>query len=668
MHKKLISLLLILSMVLAITACKNEPAPAQSAPAEGNTATAGTSAGDAAPAAPTGGEYVLPEGISPISDIVKSFDYITLDVLGQDQLGSRKPTEDILTPIWREKTRVTVDVIVPPDTRDWLTYVQMNTVADTLPTVIAVTNGLMDNIESYTVLRNSGQMLEIKLEWLEQYMPETKKLLAKMNLTIEDWYNANKDPITGKLHYVPNPPTQLLIPDARTSAYGSYNLGEYPYMCWFRDDILKQVYPQAKTEKELKELALSKGGEITAEDIMDIPMNNLDDLLTYMRAVKDLGLVENGKPIIPGHIHKEVSMDAMRWSLYTAANFYWGETAGVVPETRTYIDYSFAPGWKEYLRFINTAFNEGLFGQEYFTQKMDQADAKIVNGEYAIINWWSPVDGNRDKVKQEGTQDYGWRLYPIFDVPLLQEYQDRRETCLVIRNISNAKAFNASKVTEDMIPQLLNWLDWNYSEEAQILRFWGTPNMYTGEGENRRFTEEFKDVETYFLSGQMDSTKKDAWYYGLHIPDHDDRNLWNHEVYGILDAYNYYLAPQYVYPVEGDNFMTMPATLRAYRKKNLEQMIYLQEGQLGQDALDAYAAWQLADQDNTTYDQKYKDQRDLAMLEALTCPPDQFDAKFDAYRDMGWDDEKQALWQNKADTYWDYYEKRQAYREVINLR
>ncbi len=665
MSKKILSILLVLGMVFAMTACDGG---SEATGEPGSSAATKSAAQSTQAAANPDDPYALPEGVSPVSDLVKSFDYITVDVLGQDQLGSRKPTEDILTPIWRAKTRVICDIIVPPDTRDWLTYVQMNTVADTLPTVIAVTNGLMDNIEPYTVLRDSGQMLEIKLEWLEQYMPETKKLLEKMGLTIEDWYNANKDPVTGKLHYVPNPPGQLLIPDARTSAYGSYNLGEYPYMCWFRDDILKQIYPEARSEKELKEYALSKGGEITAEDIMDIPMNNLDDLLTYMRKAKELGLVENGKPILPAHLHQENSMGAVTWSLYTAGGYYWGETAGVVPETKTYVNTTTTPSWKAYIEFLNTAFNEGLFGQEYWTQKIDQANAKIVNGEYAIINWWSPVDGNRDKVKQEGKQDYGWRLYPIFDIPLLQEYQDRRETCLVIRNISNAKAFNAGKVTEDMIPQLLNWLDWNYSEEAQQLRFWGTPNMYTGDGADRRFKPEYKDVETYFLSGQMDSNKKDAWYYGLCIPDHDDRNLWNHEVYGILDAYNYYMAPQYVYPVEGDNFMTMPATLRAFRKKNLKDMIYLQEGAVGQDALDAQAAYDQARQAVTNYDQKYADQKDLALLEALTCPPGQFEAAFQKYVDMGWTDEKHKLWEDQASTYWDYYQKRAAYREVINLQ
>ena len=165
----------------------------------------------------------------------------------------------------------------------------------------------------------------------------------------------------------------------------------------------------------------------------------------------------------------------------------------------------------------------------------------------------------------------------------------------------------------------------------------------------------------------MDSTKKDAWYYGLHMPNHDDRNQWNHEVYGIADNIVYYLSPKYVYPLEGDNFQTMAATILAFRKKTIPDMIVYMESALGQDAMDASSAYNQAKTALEDHNQKYADQRDLALLEALTCSPDRFEAAFTKYAEMGWNDDKRRLWEDVASKYWDFYEKRNNYRTQLKL-
>jgi hypothetical protein len=58
-----------------------------------------------------------------------------------------------------------------------------------------------------------------------------------------------------------------------------------------------------------------------------------------------------------------------------------------------YADYELTPEWKNYISFMNKGFNEGLFGQEFYIQKPEQRDAKIINGEYAVVK---ATDGTTD--------------------------------------------------------------------------------------------------------------------------------------------------------------------------------------------------------------------------------------------------------------------------------
>ena len=114
-----------------------------------------------------------------------------------------------------------------------------------------------------------------------------------------------------------------------------------------------------------------------------------------------------------------------------------------------------------------------------------------MNGEYAVVNMWAPVAANQDKVKKEGGT-YGWRFYPIFADELDPNDQDAANQYFSLTTKWNSKVINPKKVAEDQIPQILGWIDWNYSLKRLRLRAWGTPDMYTGDGMDRRYKPEFK--------------------------------------------------------------------------------------------------------------------------------------------------------------------------------
>ena len=48
---------------------------------------------------------------------------------------------------------------------------------------------------------------------------------------------------------------------------------------------------------------------------------------------------------------------------------------------------------------------------EIFVMKNDQYYAKVINGEYAVVNFWWPVNDARKVGKDRG---YGYRFFPLF--------------------------------------------------------------------------------------------------------------------------------------------------------------------------------------------------------------------------------------------------------------
>ncbi len=506
MKRNIVALFLALTMVITLLAgCGGDSNKESAAPS-------GTPTKEAAQ---EGDTTVTNEETSDADKLVASFDEIHVELLGEVSTNSRKPVEDRLTAIWREKTKIIPDIVEIPAGQDIISWLQMQILADTVPAVIGNGNGIATDVQAITMLKSAGMIREIKLEDMKKYMPRTQERLAEYGLTIEDFYNASVDSSDGKMWVLPSLPSPLLNEEYRNSPYGDDQLGNGGYHVWVRDDILKMIYPEAKSAEELKQIAITNGGKLTWEQAKDIPITNMDELYDFLKKIKDLNIQEDGYTITPAHLQFNNSRGAMYWSLMSITGLSLSyDYPMVIKESQNYHQsFETTPEWKTYTSFMNKGFNEGLFGQEFYTQRDEQRDAKIINGEYAVVSLWAPIGANQQRAKEQG-KTYGWRFLPIFGNELNPDFQDATNQYLDIKVDWNSKLFNAHKITEEMMPQMLNWMDWNYSTEAAILRAWGTPDMYEGEGMNRRFKPEFKKVEEYLLSGKEDETG-DCWYYGL---------------------------------------------------------------------------------------------------------------------------------------------------------
>ncbi len=656
---KWITLLLVALMVLTMTSCQPSSTTTEpsSSGSSGSSASSSSSSSSAA---------------STSASTTQELTHIT--VLGHIQTGSRTATDDRLTPIWREKSGVIPDIVDMPVAQDANQWLQMQIAGDTLPQVIAVGNNIMEVPERYQMLRNAGMLKELDIDTVIANMPLTKERLASWGVDIKDWLQANVDD-DGILRKIPTLPSPLINPNIWDSNYAKLNQGNYPYFLYYRDDILKMIYPEAKSEKELAQLILEKDGNLTLEDVLDAPVYELDGLLDYLRKVKELAYEEDGYTVIPAHPALTNVPERQYRSLMTATGIWWSlpvYTPAIPPEDK-FCNFTEVPTFKAYIQFMNTAYSEGLLGEEYFIQQDDQREAKMINGEYAVVNNYFPVAAARQNAADEG-KTYGWRIYPACFIDLNTGYQDTREIAYSMVTGDGCKGINAHTVDDELLPTILKWIDWNYSEEAAILRAWGTPDMYTGEGENRRFKDEYADVAKYMVTGIENPDGKDGVYYGLqYAPTHQNKNVWNHEVYGITgNNGEYAFAPRFVYPLSEETVNTVTYSQLPVKQYYMNGAPEAQrhfvsvELPFSAEVSQLKAKWETVTGEWSEVNRPYEDERNLLLVEAIVGDPADFEANYKAFADTY---KHQEIIDKEAEikeAYFAYYFERAKFRQRVD--
>ena len=580
-------------------------------------------------------------------------------VVGKVQTGNKIPVEDKITPIWRDKTKVEPEIINLSG-QDIAQYFSMQSIAGTLPEIIAPTNSVFDNADVYASLLNQKLLREITLDEIKTYMPRTVERLANWGISVEDWYNANVEIKTGKLWYIPGAPN-LAATTLSDEEFVRRNNSYMPYSWYFRDDILKSIFPNAKTEQELRELYIKNGGNLSYEEVNDVPIYNLDDLYNYLAKVKELGVKVGNKDVIPAQMQLNSDPGSMMWSAFSLPGFYWQDLGDRLYNDDTLSYFAATPEWKEYIRWFNKAFNDKLLQTETFIQKDDQRDAKVVNGEYAVYQGWLPTNDARSIAKQE-ERGYGFRKVALFlGDDLTNNYQKYNEKNYRLRETWGAIGITTA-LKEEHVPQILNWVDWNYSEEANVLRAWGPSDFYQGEGKNRVFKEEYKDLENWAVYGT--SSGKDGIYYGLYSLSGNDVD-WNHETYGIGATWYYEYQPKNVYTIiaaDADNVDIDRAYDNAIRDHYARMMTYYVE-KPHDDALNALKA-EFDDAEKRFAELKSTvsfdcDPAKTTTVKAIVESPEKFEENYAAY-------EKIALTPEFMDSVKDMGEKWIAYKKLLN--
>lgn len=146
------------------------------------------------------------------------------------------------------------------------------------------------------------------------------------------------------------------------------------------------------------------------------------------------------------------------------------------------------PEEKEYFRWLNHMYNEGLLDKDTFVQKDDQYKAKIASGRVLglIDQEWGYMDAE-NALKSAGKDEY---TYAHFPVTLSEEYKDHSFQSAGV----DGYGISITTACKDPV-RAIKFIDWLSSDEGQVLVNWGIEGKHYKVDENgkRVIPEEITD-------------------------------------------------------------------------------------------------------------------------------------------------------------------------------
>lgn len=400
-------------------------------------------------------------------------------------------------------------VTFPRDEQTISQYVLMQASAGTMPELCFLLDMPFDT-EAMDYVSQTGIFHEFTADLIRNNLVNYTRRVEDYGFGIDAIIHSNKYVNDGKLYGLPVEFRADTFPKMVEMGMREYPNYGY-YFVVMRDDILQMIYPDAMSEEDLVDLYVSNGGNLTIEDFTsDIPIRNLDDLYDYMSKVKDLELTVGNNPVIPGAlVASSEGTGSLRWSLQTAMGIGWRwPLIWMDPLEDSFFLAASEEYFKPYITWWNKIYNDGLIDPEMFIMKNDQYSAKAANGEYALFN--ISIGGALEAAKEIGNErGYGWRPFPIFhpvDMSILNNQVQYNSTRTQQMQIS-------SSVEGEDLEDILKWVDYFMTEEADDVAAWGSPEWYTGEGADRRYIDGFEDLMKWSVYGA--TGEQDGRYYGI---------------------------------------------------------------------------------------------------------------------------------------------------------
>lgn len=279
---------------------------------------------------------------------------------------------------------------------------------------------------------------------------------------------------------------------------------------WIRDDILKMLFPEAKSWDELLALMKEKGEPI-GDEIYDVAIESADDLIKLFRDIKKLNLKSGANDV---------------YAFGYSSTDCWVPFAQLGAQLGGYVGRDYITTWdtekqeivlpllgetvKKVALMQNRLVREKVFDPESLVMQRSQAKDKIMNGEYAVAVLTSvghPPAINAELEKEGKT----FRYRPLYtNIPPLKGYGP------VEKPTSWGGAVGILKsVSEEDLPQVLNWMNTQFTDEWDEIRYWG-PKEAELYKENPDGTREFfnEELNKKYITTEV-SNISDADCYGL---------------------------------------------------------------------------------------------------------------------------------------------------------
>jgi len=244
---------------------------------------------------------------------------------------------------------------------------------------------------------------------------------------------------------------------------------------YVREDILKEMYPDVLSMDEIKQIYVEEG-EFTEEQIFDVPLSSKDDFFSMLRDVK--GLLDSGN--YTGLDGKEMEVtygpntDLDAWQLMDAlpkmingfgigANYVTMMDRNAENESDLFVRSIDNDVYKEWIKDLNTLVNEDVIAKNSFVDNAAAFNEKIRNGHYAVI-----YGGSIDTFAF--TIDGGdWVYRPVW----IKEEVNPNFGGTISEALVYASGIFNKDYTEEQIEQLVHCVNYLYSEV-------GVHNFITG--------------------------------------------------------------------------------------------------------------------------------------------------------------------------------------------
>lgn len=344
-------------------------------------------------------------------------------------------------------------------------------------------------------------------------------------------------------------------------------------------------------------------------------IETVKDFEKVLKDYKEKHPTINGQPTIP------LSLNADDWKIMiTVTNPAFTSTGApddgefyINPETYEAQLHYKRPEEKEYFRWLNHMYNEGLLDPETFTQKTDQYNSKIASGRVlGLIDQEWDYQQAENALKSSGMPE---RVYGHYPVQLTTETKDRS-----FQDIGAPVGYGVGITTSAKDPiRIIKFLDWMSSDEAQILNQWGIEGkQYEMKDGKRVIPADVQDKKTNDNTNFVKTTGVSGYTsFGVHYGD------------GVKDPSGNYYTTNFPEQIVAGYTASEKETLKAYGATTWKDIFPQKEEFPVKPWGAAYNLPAPDDQEYTVNFQKGQDIVRKRVPEAILASPEEFDGIYD---------------------------------------
>ncbi|MEC0333957.1 ABC transporter substrate-binding protein [Paenibacillus macerans] len=277
------------------------------------------------------------------------------------------------------------------------------------------------------------------------------------------------------------------------------------------------------------------------------------------------------------------------------------------------------PEEKEYFRWLNHMYNEGLLDKDTFVQKDDQYKAKIASGRVLglIDQEWGYMDAE-NALKSAGKDEY---TYAHFPVTLSEEYKDHSFQSAGV----DGYGISITTACKDPV-RAIKFIDWLSSDEGQVLVNWGIEGKHYKVDENGK-----RVIPEEITERRVNDTTNFTKQTGLGNPDGLYKIFGARYGDGVKDPSGNYYTTNFPEQIVENYTEAEKETLKAYNATTWKDLFPQEDGFPAKEWGALYNMPVPTDGDYQVIFQKTQDIVRKRIPEAILAKEADFDKVYDAF-------------------------------------